>query len=215
MLVWVGAVFVLSSCAWMSRIPQPELMSRRDIQVPEACLDKFAKGRWRFEHAISFSLANGSRGNALGIVLVERQLLQCALTTVEGLTLFEASSHGGTVDVLRALPPFDSPEFAQGLMDDLRALFLHPPGKIVYGRLDNGSPVCRSMHGTEVTDILPQQNGCWELHTYADRYRTRTVTTASCRKQDALMVADHMELTVPGAAGYTLKMRLLRAEHLR
>ena len=95
--------------------------------------------------------------------------------TVEGLTLFEArSAEAEELEVLRALPPFDNREFASGLMRDVRTLFQPPPGLGQYGTLADGTPVCRYNAGQTMTDILPQEDGCWQLHHLHEQSSLRT-----------------------------------------
>lgn len=183
-------------------------------------------------HAIEFRLADGTSGNALGVLIVDSHSLSCALTTVEGLTLFEARSSGAAEpEVLRALPPFDNPEFARGLLRDVRTLVQPPPGLRKHGTLADGSPVCRYDGGQTITDILPQADGCWQLFTYDEQRilrtdgcqpadpgrehrQTRAVAARSCERIGEAILSRRLELRGFAPSTYTLNLRLLSAEPL-
>ena len=101
-----------------------------------ACAACFPKGRWQFVHAIGFDMAGGFSGNALGVVALNGDDVRVVLMSVEGLSLFEANSASvDTLEVSRAVPPFDKPDFAQGLMRDVRSIFQRPAGTLTTGRL--------------------------------------------------------------------------------
>lgn len=164
-------------------------------------------------HSIAFRMADGTTGNALGVLVLEGQEIKCALMTVEGLTLFEAqSAETEHLEVLRALPPFDKPGFAAGLMRDVRTLFQPPPGTVQYGTLADGTPVCRSTEGGRVTDIFPQEDGCWRMHTYSEQTRTRTINAQSCSPVASAILPHFLELKGSVPTDYTLNLRLISAE---
>ena len=60
----------------------------------------------------------------LGVVSLdpEANTVECALLSIEGLRLFEAHDDG-TLTTRRALPPFDRPALANGMMQDIRLIF--------------------------------------------------------------------------------------------
>jgi hypothetical protein len=224
---------LLSACAMGKGELLPKLARTPGAsEAQQRCAALFPQGRWQFVHAIAFRLADGTSGNALGVLVLDGQAIKSALMTVEGLTLFEArSSEAEELEVLRALPPFDNREFASGLMRDVRTLFLAPPGLGQYGTLADGTPVCRFNGGQMMTDILPQADGCWQLHTYSEhtslrtdgcqpadprreQRRTRTVNAGSCGPVGSVVLPHTLELTGTGPAGYTLNLRLVSAEPL-
>jgi len=186
-----------------------------DAGADGLCSRMFPRKPWQYVHALHFRLADGGKGSGLGVVALEHESMRCALMTVEGLTLFEASATAdGQVKVSRALPPFDARGFAQGLMRDLRTLFFVPPGSLRQGRLEDGRLVCRYATPQLITDILPQEDGCWQVHLYTGRVDTGSIETRSCHVVDSVLVAETMELMVPGPLGYTIHLRLLSAEPL-
>jgi hypothetical protein len=223
---------LLTSCAVEKKQPLPPLVHAPGAtEALHQCAAVFPHGRWQLVHALAFRMADGTQGNALGVLVLSKQEIKCALMTVEGLTLFEArsSGEGDELEVTRALPPFDKREFAVGLMEDVRTLFQPPPGTGRYGTLADGTPVCRYPYGQTVTDILPQEDGCWRMHTYSEQTSlrtdgcqpadprreqllTRTVSAQSCSPVAATIMPHSLTLIATGPAGYTLNMRLISAE---
>ena len=209
------ALFMLASCAAKNREELPELTPVTGTQGHlRQCTAIFPKGSWQFVHDIAFHLTKGD-GSAIGVLVLNDQEIRCALMTVEGLTLFEArSTAGGDMEVSRAIAPFDNQEFAVGLMRELRTIFQPPPGRVDYGRVATDVPVCRFSSADMITDILPQEDGCWSITTYSDRIKTKVIRASSCRLIDSVTIPEHLELVAPGAAGYTLNMHLISAERL-
>ena len=233
LLICLTAALLVTSCAGRKGQPLPNLLRTSGMpKIEQQCTALFVQGRWQLVHDIAFRMADGTTGNALGVLVLDGQEIQCALMTVEGLTLFEArSSDDDDLVVLRAVPPFDKREFAAGLMRDVRTLFQPPPGAVQYGTLADGSPVCRSAYGQTVTDILPREDGCWRMHTYSEQTslrtdgclsvdhrreqrRTRTINAQSCSPVASMIFPHSLELIAHGPAGYTLNLRLISAERL-
>jgi hypothetical protein len=118
--------------------------------------------------------------------------------------------------VHRALPPFDSPHFAEGLMDDIRLMFFKPEGSLVgCGVLDNGSAVCRhEIPGGGAIDIEPRADHGWELRRYGPSQRlTRTFSVLPGERHPSGL-PERMELTASGGQTYKLVMTLLEAVRL-
>jgi len=224
---WRGVVLLvaalLAACAGTGPGPLPPMTPSDPSLVAGRCAAIFPQGRWQMLHAIEFHLADGTSGNALGVLLLDGRGLSCALMTVEGLTLFEAhSAEDGSLEVLRALPPFTGGAFAAGLIADVRALFRTPAGAASFGSLPDGSPVCRYVADRTMTDVLPGTDGCFRLHTYAPTppsgvgspVRTRTVEARACGPAGGILLPQALTLTGHGPAGYTMNLRLLGAEPL-
>jgi hypothetical protein len=205
---------LLASCAGMHHGRQLQLI---EISVSERqfspCLQAFPDGQWQLVHAIAFRMAGGVQGHALGVLVLTEEEIRCALMTMEGLTLFEARFRGEAVpEVSRALAPFDNPEFAAGLMRDVRTIFRRPPGTAQYGKIATGEAVCRYISDGKVTDILPGEDGCWRIITYADTVATRIIHAHACTKDAGTVLAGFLTLTAPGVDGYTLSMELVHAD---
>ncbi|MEE4135315.1 MAG: hypothetical protein V2I32_04500 [Desulforhopalus sp.] len=208
------SVLLLSSCASPDRQSMPHLLAMAGKNPrPAECAKIFPTGHWQLSHVITFALAGGS-GTVVGVLVLNGEEIRCALVSVEGLTLFAAQATGSSApEVTRALPPFDKPGFAEGLMRDIRTIFSFPPGNAEYGQLADGAPVCR-YSGLTVTDVLPEEGGCWSIATYSGQTRSRLIRARSCRMIGSTAVAEELELVAAQPAGYTLNMQLISAEHL-
>lgn len=211
-------VLSLAACAAQQPMRLPELTAREDVQSDTACESVYPRGHWQFVHAIEFSMQDGSGGTVLGVTSLAGDEITCALMTVEGFTLFEAVSRKGEpLEVRRAVPPFDKPAFAGGLLDDVRAIFLPPAAKnIQYGQLGDKALVCRYAGADgRITDILPTADGCWQLKTYTPELRMdRAIVAQSCKKMGNSLIPEHFELKGFSASAYTLKLTLVQAENL-
>jgi len=212
------ALVSLAGCAGERRSRLPELVSTTDGQEKQACMAVFPQGNWQFVHSIEFSMKGGAGSEVLGVTSIGNDQIESALVTVEGLTLFEAAfGNKGRIDVHRAVPPFDGPEFARGLFADIRAIFRRPSGVMTGSRhLPDGNTVCRfSDDDARVVDILPNVNGCWAIETYSpEKLRDRSIVAKDCRQQGGRSIPGYLELTTSGSTGYTLKMTLIRADVL-
>ena len=208
---------LLLGCSSVQQTP-PALTPLRPVPTPLTCADFFPQGDWQYVHAIRFRLASGGGGSAIGVVVLTSRDIRCALTTVEGLTLFEARARGtGPVEILRALPPFDQQQFAENLLKDIRTLFVPPLGVVRQGQLADKARVCRyETADGETADLMETRDGCWRLQTYnPDPQRNRSVRAYSCEytSQSGLMPSQ-LELIAPGRTGYTINMRLISAQRL-
>lgn len=209
----------LAACAAGKEIRLPELIATENTREVERCEPIFPHGRWQFVHAIDFSMQDGSSGTAVGVTSLDGNEIACALMTVEGFTLFEAVYvNGEGLTVRRAVPPFDKPAFAEGLLEDVRVIFLAPATvNKRNGWLTDNTPVCRytGVDG-RTTDLLPARDGCWQIKTYTSKLvMDRSIVGRSCQKMANSLIPNRIELKgFNQAVAYTLKMTLLQAENL-
>jgi len=214
-LVWLAVLMVLAGCA-ATRPPDrlPELAPVAVEDLRERCLAVYPAGEWQFVHGISFSLPDQTGGTVLGVTTLAHGEIASALLTVEGLVLFEAREREGEeLTVLRALPPFDKPDFAQGLVEDVRAIFRPPAVEPVLGKTEDGL-VCRFVEaGGRVTDLRLGEEGCLRLSTFRDGMLQRQVTGVACRGLGPAPIPERLQMRGLGAAPYTLDLTLLRADH--
>lgn len=208
----------LAACATGTQMRLPELTATEDVSAEQGCEAIFPQGSWQFVHAIDFSMQDGSGGTVVGVTRLAGDEIACALMTIEGFTLFEAVySKGAGLAVRRAVPPFDKPAFAEGLLADVRVLFLAPAAaKVRYGWLTNNVPVCRYAGGDgRTTDLLPAADDCWQIRTYtAELTMDRAIMGRACRKRGDSLIPEYIELRGFSQSGYTLKMTLIEAENL-
>ena len=182
------------------------------------CADPYIEGQWQFAHTIEAILADGKKSVFMGVTVVSSRArsIKCAIMTIEGFVLFEAQSNPG-IRVLRAVPPFDSRSFAQGLIRDIQLMFLRPKGAIINSGFDeNGSVVCRYRDSLEGSvDVIRHKDNSWELRQYnRDLRLVRRVLSSSetrscaCERQ---VFPETIELSARGASGYRLILRLVEA----
>jgi hypothetical protein len=217
--LYIFLFITLAGCAPQKPLYMPELAATGNEAGHNACAAVFPRGRFQFVHSIEFAMADGPASTVIGVTSLAGDEISCALMTVEGLTLFAAVfKTGAEPEVRRAVPPFDRPGFARGLMDDVRTVFAQPPAEdVLYGILADNTPVCRSTAADgQITDIMPTGDGCWRITTYTpELVIDRSVVARSCRKNGGALIPDYLELTGFGREKYTLKMKLITAEELR
>lgn len=239
----IAALFALTACgekqitlpALTEMLPEtlPETASEHGEAADCKCSAVFPRGNWQFVHTIDFSLKNGGGSTVIGVTALTQNSLECALVTPEGFTLF-SGIFSGTLDrenhfeVKRAVPPFDKPAFAQGMLEDLQAIFREPvKAEVQRGRLgDPPAAVCRyTDDANRVTDVFPEEDSdiCWQLRNYtakktvnktANKRLTRSVIARSCPTTGPVRIPQKLELQTYGPTGYTLQMKLISAEHL-
>ncbi len=139
--------------------------------------------------------------------------------SIEGLVLFDGVYRREVV-INRGIQPFDSKEFAEGLMNDIRMVFFPPVGEPAgTGILSNGSHVCRYMNDTTtIVDVIIAPNHNWEIRQYRNGNLNRSVKAyiKERRANDGVQKAfpGRIELSVNKEPGYALTLRLIRAEPL-
>jgi hypothetical protein len=183
--------------------------------VEEGCWRPFLSSKYRLVHALDTVLPDGKKGTAIGILVADplTRRFQTALMTLEGFVLFAAES-GETLVVSRAVPPFDSPEFARSLAEDIRLAFF-PPGKepFAWGRQEGGENVCRfgRPNGT-IVDISAADSGTVEIRLYEEGGELRKKVTIPSFNRDGL--AEKIEIRRNIWPPYTLHLRLIESEAL-
>jgi len=117
--------------------------------------------------------------------------------------------------VTRAVPPFDKPGFAQGMMQDIQTIFLRPQGNAVQGTLSESRSVCRNSdsHGM-ITDTVATDDHCLQLNLYSPQHKLLSrVSGHNCNKQlDNTRIPGSLQLTSQQSGGYSLHMTLISAE---
>jgi hypothetical protein len=174
----------------------------------------FADGQWQFLHSIRAEMPGGVNFGMMGLTVISSRLrtTRSVIMTLEGFVVFDGE-YDQQLSVHRALPPFDSPHFAAGLMDDIRLIFLEPNGPLIdFGELAKGSVVCRHAAPDGGTvDIVLQPDGSWELRRYDPAQRlARTVRSLPGAGSKAGF-PEALELAARGDQTYKLVMRLVDA----
>ncbi|MGD9330237.1 MAG: hypothetical protein PVJ53_02940 [Desulfobacterales bacterium] len=178
-------ILLIASCR---SLPAIDPVVSTSEAMAEACEEVFPRRPWRMVHSIKTDLPGGRRGVMIGVVALAPgdRTVACALLSIEGLRLFEAQDDG-TLTVRRALPPFDQPALAEGMMQDIRMLFFPPANPpLVSGRMASGNPGCRYALTDGYQDIIRQPTGALVIQRYDQRNRlTRRVHITRCRPENA------------------------------
>lgn len=216
LLTVFGLLMALLSGA-CARLPVIEPPAPENEQaLLRRCEDVFPRGKWQFVHAIEAALSGG-RSVVLGVSTISSgdRHVHSLLMTVEGLVLFEADGRQ-RLRIERAVPPFDSEDFARGLMDDIGFIFFVPPGPVTArGRLRDGALVCRHNAGDGgVLDIVSTSVDGWEVRQYDPEGRLiRRLTASEPEDVHGQRIARRLTLEVDpfGSTPYRLKMKLIEA----
>jgi len=111
-----------------------------------ACPSPFLKEKYQLIYAIEIQAAGNIQGAIIGITVVDpsTRFVSCAIMTAEGVVLFDAEAGPGKFKVNRALPPFNSSDFAKNMIEDIKLIFFAPEGIIRNkGNLSDGAITCR------------------------------------------------------------------------
>ncbi|BHH82299.1 hypothetical protein [Desulforhopalus sp. 52FAK] len=206
----------LTGCAAPQQRLQ-ELTVTGDEQESHDCSAVFPGGKWQFSHAIDFHMGNASGTPVIGVTSLNENDIDVALVTVEGLTLFDAVfHHDGTTELRRAIPPFDGPDFAKGLIGDIQMIFQPPTGAMTMGQIDGTTRACRYTDTNgRIVDVLPGVDDCWQIKSYnSELIMDRSIVGRSCTKKGSYLIPDYLELKTYGQIGYTLKLTLITADTL-
>jgi hypothetical protein len=191
-----------------------------DPAVQMSCGLPFPKGNWQFIHSIEATMPGGGTASVIGIsdISSELETIHCIIMSIEGLVLFDGIYEREVV-INRGIRPFDSKEFAKGLMNDIKMVYFPPAGELTgTGILSNGSHVCRFTNdATTVVDVIINPNHDWEIRQYRNGNLNRSVKaylqeTAIAGVQKAF--PGRIELSVNEEPGYALTLKLIRAEPL-
>lgn len=212
LLLLLSAAALLASCsAELPRVAPAGPPTAERIR--QSCLTPFPKGKWQFVHAIEAVMSGGKKVFVMGVVVMssEERSFQCVIMTLEGLVVFDAA-YRGQLTVDRAIAPFDSKAFAEGLAKDIQLIFFRPSGPLVdSGFLEKGASVCRYRYpGGGFVDVISNRDRCWEIRQYGlDDRLLRTVKMHP--GQGAAGMPKRIELRAQGPRGYKLIMNLIEA----
>ncbi len=215
-LLFYFLLLVLTSCAALPELHPPEFP-----EEIETCNTPFVKGKWQFVHSIEATMPGGNKSFVIGISTISpiTGTIESVIMTVEGVVVFEAKYHRSGISVKRGVAPFDSREFAAGLMNDIRLIFFKPESQISEtGTLQSGEQVCRHKNSDHsVLDIILDRNGNWEIRQYDENYKLKRRVQARSTRQavtNRSTFPEKLHLTVNGLIGYSLLMELINTESL-
>jgi hypothetical protein len=179
-----------------------------------ACPSVFLQEPYRLIHAIEFRLAGNTGGAIIGVTVADpaTRFVSCAIMTVEGLVLFEAEA-GSSLKIVRALAPFDSPELAENLIEDIRLIFFAPRGNIhAEGVLPDGAAICRWREKSgDWIDVIARRAEGMEINKYSSWNNWKRRIRLSSAEEH---IYRNIELAAQETFNYSLRMTLIEAETL-
>ena len=209
-------LLILTALLLVSCQTLPAINSTLPQSVPKSsiCPSPFLKEPYRLVHAIEARMAGEIQGAIIGITLVDpsTRFVSCAIMTVEGMVLFEAQA-APVLQVIRALPPFDSGDFARNMIEDIKLIFLAPEGEIqTKGTLSDGANICRwrEKNGDWIDVIARLPEGI-EINRYSvyGSWQRRIKLNPMAEN-----VYQSIKLTAKETFNYVLVMTLIAAEPL-
>jgi len=130
------------------------------------CTAPFPTVPWESVHRIEATI-RGSSSSLLGVTKggPSERRLQIVLLAPEGFILFDAELQDDRIAVRKAVPPFDSPAFARGLMEDVSLLFLPPQAKPTAWKKEmDGEMICEWEGPDDSrTEITGSMEGSWRI----------------------------------------------------
>jgi len=184
-----------------------------DPQPGRACRGPFPNGDWQLLHSIEATLPGGKKGFLMGLTVISssNRTAQVVIMTLEGFVVFDAS-YDKQITVKRAIAPFDSEVFANGLIEDINLIFFKPSGFIMAsGFLKNGAAVCRYQNPDgRIVDIISHGEDNWEIKQYLPDFRLARIVK-KIYLADQAGISDQIELIAHGSPGYALVMDLVEA----
>ncbi len=210
-------LFVLSSCAIPPPVSRPDLQEISNASARKSlCPKMFVQESCQLVHSINFTMANGYGATLLGVIVIDGGEIQATLMGVEGFVLFAAvQAANKEITVHKSLAPFDNPEFARGLMRDVRTLFVVPEYVDLFlGETGNKETVCRYVEEDgRVIDVIAAKKGYSTISLYdKEGTRERLITAKGYRLVEGMSLAESIELSSFGVGAYRLQLNLLRAE---
>ena len=215
-LLLLSVLGLIFACSSLPRVYPAG--NSKDPQPARVCEGPFPDGDWQLLHSIEATLPGGKKGFLMGLTVISsaNRTARCVIMTLEGFVVFDAL-YDKKISIKRAVAPFDSQDFANGMMEDIDLIFFKPAGSIITsGFLKNGAAVCRYQKPDgRMVDIISYGQHKWEIKLYLPDHRLlRTVkglSAAGPESVDRKGVSDKIELKAHGSPGYELAMELVEA----
>jgi hypothetical protein len=187
------------------------LLSPGSSEDLQDCLNLFPSGPWESVHRIEADLGAGLSSQLIGVTRGDplEIHLQSLLLSPEGFTLFDGELRKDKVVVRKAVSPFDSPSFAQGMMEDVAFLFFSPQIRPVHwGRTAEGTRLCfwEGPDGVQ-TEVRRSPGRGWQILRRDDQ--GRVIKEVSLKEPFVQGLASFMELESFKPVSYKLKMTLI------
>ncbi len=158
----LGFLILSTGCAPISETT----MSQGSPEELPGCYAVFPAEPWESVHRLEATIRGGTF-LALGVTRGEpsERRLQSLLLSPEGFILLDAERQENGIVVKKAVPPFDSPEFARGLMEDVALLFLPPQiDPKTWAKESDGRMICKWEAPDEShTEITGSMESGWRI----------------------------------------------------
>ncbi len=214
---------LIGSCSSLPKIVPVD--QNQQLSIEETCRTPFVKKNVQLVHSLEASVPGDRKSYFVGITTVypSERAFESVLLTIEGLVVFQARFDVKGISIKRAVHPFDSKGFAQGLLNDIELIFLKPDGKLVQLGTYSGKGIgCRYLKNKrKVIDIIVLPNKNWEIHSYKNsNYRPIKTVLAQFETSNSNDQTDQkdtypteMQLLTHGIFGYSLQMKLIQVDH--
>ena len=213
-LLLIFMVFTFS-CSHLPRISETEIAEPK--RILEKCQHVFPDSDWHFVHSIEATLSKKDKAYLLGITRIspQNQTIWAVMMTLEGMVLLDAF-YDSNIIINRAIPPFDSKLFAQGLMEDISLIFFKPEhSDVETGLSDSGETICRYYgHNDRITDVVIEQNGNSIINSYQHNRLHRSIHLYGKEAQHHPFIFQRLELIALKPSKYRMDLNLLNAEPL-
>ena len=185
-------------------------------EKPFVCPSPFLKEKSRLVHAIENRVRGNVQSSVLGITVADpaTRSFSCAIVTAEGMSLFEADFSPAAVKIHRALPPFESEDFAKNMMEDIKLIFLAPEGSLQSkGYLSDGSQACRYLQTSgDVIDVTEHPSDGIQIKRYSSTGVLKKHVTFD---KSGKNIYQHIELQAYEFFDYSLLMNLIEAQPIK
>ena len=212
-------ILLICSCQSLPIIQPFDKFS--DVKELKMCSIFFPKGKWQFIHSIEATMPDKKNAFIMGITNISSSTreIRIVMMTIEGLVLFDAE-YKGEIKINKGISPFDSYNFAKGIIEDVKLIFLLPEGRIDQaGYLKDGSHVCRYKDDEGIfVDINYKQGSAWEIIKYnkydkITRY-VKTISDIDKKSKHYSLIPQKIEMKAYGKHKYSLTLDLVKSEQL-
>ncbi|MFO8111319.1 MAG: hypothetical protein R6T92_02310 [Desulfosalsimonadaceae bacterium] len=192
-------------------------------EIDRRCRAHFLHRPWQLVQAITAYTPDGEVQNAIGVIRMYpgEERIQCVITSVEGIVLFDGEYDQKTV-IRRGIGPFADETFANTLFDDIRLVFFHPDEPAdVAGQTSSEAPVCRYERGDGFVEVLFSADRQREIKRYNTLKKLRKTIHACYEARCSRHITEATEeipakLTIShhGLLEYRLELELIDAKKL-
>jgi len=216
-------ICLLVSCSTIPAIKPLDVKQSTDIK--HKCSLFFPKHPQQFVHSIEASMPGGKKGFMIGITQIfpAKKKIHCIMMTIEGLILFEAV-YDKDLEIRRGISPFDSVDFAKGLINDIGFIFFKPNLFLKAGVMENSDRVCRYKNDVHtIIDIIINSRQdinpllYLTMHQYQNQKLTRTVNAYYNKNSDLSITMEfpsEIKLISHTFPEYSLKLKLVETERI-